>query len=345
MMPSPNIEYRSLPHIFENRNVPTGKRLIILAEAEEGTFYEPIQTYRLSIAEKHFRSGALIDCYKDASIYDENLDIYLMRVEANNFRLAFEYLKPFTFDLVYLHGLRAESEEDLDAFIELAREKEQKGHLIHGIVDLQLFNEISEIETTVAYIRSLTHETVFDIEESGKYLSFVVDQFKEKAGAVYAGVVTSLKPEESPINKTLAVELEHEFSKEMIHALKDIGIVCFRDSYKKGVVCASASCAVSTPGSVHKHISNFRIVQYVLYDITLGLQDYIGNTMSPFHIANISTVISDILNDYKRNIVIRDYEFTIMTDQEEGTIYVDIELVPAFSTQRVTAHSQIRVFK
>jgi hypothetical protein len=347
MMPSPHIEYQQHEHIYPQIHVSNGKRLIVVGEASSGPYYEPIYIHNLSIAQMYFGSGPLIDRYMDVTLFDSDIDVYLMRINQNAFQIAMEHLKTYEFDLIYFDNFQfGKSLEDVLAFIDFAHEKEQQGLLIHGFFDVMSISQFSELEPVFEMIRSFTFDTLFHTEEEGKYISIVMDQFQDrKAGAVYAGMIASLEPGVSPVNKKVDVILKQEFTKEEILKLREKGIVCFRNSIKNGVVCASSTCAVSTPRSVHKHIANFRIAQMIILDVTHALQQFVGRTGIHYHVTEIQDLLITIFNEHKNNNKIREYGFSILSAKLEGTLYVDIEIVPIFSIEKITGHAQVRVLR
>jgi hypothetical protein len=136
-----------------------------------------------------------------------------------------------------------------------------------------------------------------------------------------------------------------EYTKDEILKLREVGIVCFKSTFKKGVTCTSSSCAVSTEGSVHKHISNFRIAQSLINEASMELEPFIGTTNLRFQTMNIQEIVIAICEDYMRMDRIRDYEYSISINEFYGYIDLEIEIVPIFSVHGMTTHSRVRVFK
>ena len=344
MMPSPHIEYQQHDSIYLLSQAPTGKRLIIMGEADNGPYYEPVYAPNTFVAQSYFQSGPLLERQKDALLFDPNLEVYLMRIDKYGFVSALDYLKTYEFDLLYCDTIRfGENTEDILSFIEFAHEKEQQGILVHGIFDLMPFKNITELESIEQLIKSFTFDSLFHIEEDGKYLSIVVDQFQDhKAGAVYSGVIASLDIGTSPMNKKINVQLKQEFNKREILYLEKIGIVSFRSSFKKGVVCATCPCAVHTPG-VHKNIANFRIAQSVILDVSSTLSSFVGRTGISIQGQEIQELLISILDEYRQKEIIREYAFSIVSAYLEGSIYVELEIVPVFTTEKMIAHTQVRI--
>jgi hypothetical protein len=344
MKPSPHIEYQQHDSIYLTSYAPAGKRLIIMGEANNGPYYEPIYAPNTSVAQTYFQSGQLLDRQKDALLFDPNLEIYLMRIDKYGFVSALDYLKTYEFDLLYCDTIRfGENTEDILAFIDFAHEKEQQGILVHGIFDLMPFQYITELESVEKLIRSFTFDSLFHVEEDGKYLSVVVDQFQDhKAGAVYAGMIASLDVGVSPLNKSINVQLKQEFNKKEIMYFEQTGIVSFRSSLKKGVVCATCPCAVYTPG-VHKNVANFRIAQSVILDVSSALSSFIGRTGISSQGQEIQELLISILDEYRQKEILREYAFGVISAYLEGVIYVELEIVPIFTTEKMIAHTQVRI--
>jgi hypothetical protein len=346
MMPSFRIEHQQHSSVQIVSSVPTGKRLVILGESQTGPYYEPIYTPNLLVAQEHFGAGKLIERYQDALLFDSSLDVYLMRIDPYGFVSALDVLKSYEFDLLYcdtvVFGIH---EQEIQSFIEFAHEKEQQGILVHGIFDLMSFQTLQDLDVVEKQIQALTFDALFYVEEDGKYLSVVADQMeKHKAGAVYAGMVASLDIGETPLNKAIPVSLKQHFAKKELLYLEEIGVVSFRQSIKKGVVCATCPCAVRTPGA-HKNIANFRIVQSVVLDINHALSSLIGQTGLVFKERQVQEYLLDILERYRQKKILREYAFGIVVSYLEGMIYVELELVPVFTVEKITTHTQIRVIR
>lgn len=345
--PSPSIEFFQDPHIYLEREVAIGKRLVIMAEAEEGELYDPTLVYSIDMAVDFFRGGPLVSAYEDATTFQNGLEVYLMRIEPFQYDVAFAVLEAFTFDLLYVKDVHFQVHtEAFDFMHQFALTKQEKGNLVHIVTTLKE-RDFAQLTSLFEPIAQLTVENGDEPFENGKFLTLVVNQMSLKdAGAVYAGMLASTEPEVSPINKTIPdVSLEVEFTKEEILKLREVGVVCFKNTFKKGVTCTSSSCAVSTEGSVHKHISNFRIAQSLINQASLELQPFIGTTNLRFQSLNIQEVVQAICEDYIDLNRIRDYDFGIYVNEVQGYIDLEIECVPIFSVHGMRTHSRVRVFK
>lgn len=347
--PSPSVDFIQHPLVYVERQIEIGKRLIIVAESEKGQYYEPSLVYNKDMVVDTFKSGPIIQCYEDAISMDEDLCVFLMRIEPNRYDIAFTVLESFDFDLLYLDEVHFDRHHDLiDSYIEFAKIKEDKGNLIHCILSLSSKSSFVDIESLFKRISDLTVELSGDeLEETGKYLSLVVNQMSlKKAGAVYAGILASINPEVSPINKTIPnINLEIEFTKEQILKLREVGIVCFKNTFQKGVVCTSSGCAVSTAGSVHKHISNFRIAQEIINEIARRLEIFIGKPNVVFQASNIEDIIEALCLRRIIDKKVREYDYSIKINELYGIIEINIEVVPIFSIHKITGHSVVRVYK
>ena len=345
--PSPNIEYLQHPHVYAERDVTIGKRLVIIAEADGGTLYEPLLVYHKDMAYNFFAGGPLVGAYEDAATFEKGLHVYLMRIEPYGHEIALQVLEAFDFDLLFMKGIHFDKNPDvIEMFIEFCKIKEEKGNLVHGITSLgmQTYGDVSKL---FPEIEKLSIENGDETFENGKYLSVVVDQMDLKdAGAVYAGIVSSLDPETSPINKTIKdVKLTTEFSKPEILAMQQAGVVCFRNTFKKGVTCASSSCAVSTDGSVHKHISNFRIAQALINEIAVGVKPFIGLPHPAFRALNVEDIVEATCIEHRELNRLRDFRYFVGVNDLYGIIDIEIEIVPIFSVHSMTTHSRVRIFK
>jgi len=346
--PSPSIEYLQHPNIYVQRQVIIGKRLVILAESDSGELYNPTLIYDKDMAREFFGSGALIQAYEDACTYQEGINIFLMRIEPLGFETAFSVLQALAFDLLLLNDVSFNKDAEIvKKFMAFAKDKEEQGNLVHGIITLSSLGAYDSLIPLFPLIKDLTEEIGDDAIELGKYLSVVVNQMEFKnASAVYAGLLASVDPEISPINKTIPdVTLNLEFSKEEILKLREVGIVCFKQTFKKGVTCTSSSCAVSTSGSVHKHISNFRIAQFLINQISIELQPFIGMPSATHQAIRVEDIVSAICYEQISLQRIRDFDYYVSVDELNGYIIVEIDMVPIFSVHSMTTHSRVRIFK
>jgi hypothetical protein len=346
--PSPSVEYLQYPHIYLEREVSIGKRLVIIAEAEEGDFYDPVLIYNKDMAVDFFGGGDLVRCYEDAVTFEDNISIFLMRIEPYGYETAFSVLEAFTFDLLFINEVHFDKQINvIESFIAFAKIKEEKGSLIHGITTLSSDLRYDRLIPLFPSVQALSVDDGDDTIENGKYLSIVVNQMEFKdAGAVYAGMLASTDVQVSPINKTIPdVTLSFEFEKEEILQLRSVGIVCFKNTFKKGVTCTSSSCAVSTDGSVHKHISNFRIAQALINQVAMELRPFIGMPNANLQAIRVEETVDAICYEHIELGRIRDFNYDIRSNLLGGYIEVEIEIVPIFSVHSMTTHSRVRVYK
>jgi hypothetical protein len=346
--PSPSIEYSQDSHLYVEREVAIGKRLVIIGEAKSGDLYNPVLVYGKEMAVDFFDSGPLVQSYEDATTYQEGLEIYLLRIEPLQYETAFAVLEALSFDLLYINDVSFKDDKAIfEKILEFTKIKQEIGNLVHVITTLPSGMNFSELSSLFDSIQDLTQENGDDPFETGKYLSLVVNQMTLKdTGAVYAGMLVTLNPETSPINKTIPnVSLELEFSKEEILKLREVGIVAFKNTFKNGVTCTSSSCAVSTAGSVHKHICNFRIAQSLINQVSLELQPFIGTTNLRFQSISIEEIIIAICEEFIGLSRIRQYDYHLSVNEQLGYIEVEMEIVPIFSVHGMTTHSRVRVFK
>lgn len=341
MQPSANIDYFQLPHIYFSDSNTVGDRLIIMGESTRGEYYDPKPISNLELALAYFGDSPLTDRYKDAIAGGMSL-VYLMRIEPNAFQTAWDYLIKFPFDLIYMDGFNfIEMPELIHSFIEFAKEKEYMGQLIHGFIDAGT-SSMEEITPYFENIRELSVETSNGIEELGKYISIVMSHVKgHKAAALYAGKVTDLDPQISPVNKTFDVELVVEYANDEMKLLDEVGVVCFKKTLKKGVVCAISSCAVATEGSAHKHIANFRIAQSLIQDLSAQQELLVGRVGYAPVIEDLNEIARTTLNRYMQLARIKSGSYQVRVDWPK--LITEVEIVPVFSVYSITSTAQVRV--
>lgn len=342
-MLSPTIEYHSNPPIDIFEPLDVGQRLVVVGESSKGPLYNPTIVYNRNVAESLFGYGPLIDRYQNILQVNEGANVVFVRIEKDNLDDAYRVLESYDFDLIYIDNFQfGESIQRIEDFIEFAQRKEEMGNLIHGFFELPIQADLQKIKNI---IKSFTFEDLVDTYEKGKYLSIVSDQIAgHHSGAVYAGHILALEPGVSPVNKPLDVHLQTKWKKEELIYLQQIGVVAFRESFHHGVVCANSTCAVQTPDSAHKNIANFRIAQYLIQELSHALQKRIGYVQNFMQMERVYEIVENILMEYEEEGKIRQSDYHIAFSQEEGNIYIDILLVPIFTTEVIRAYSQVRIY-
>lgn len=343
-MLSPTVEFQSNSAFEIYRPLTIGRRLVVVGRATGGPMHEPIIIYNEQLAENIFGSGPLVDRYRDVKQVNEEADVVCIRIENREFDHVYRALEAYDFDLIYIDNFRfGSSETEIQQFIDFAQSKEQLGSLIHGFFDLSLYEDKEVISQLIA---SFTFEDMIDTYERGKYFSVVSNQVAgHQAGAIYAGHILALEPGVSPVNKTIDVKLQQEWSKEELIELQQMGVVAFRNTFKNGVVCANSTCAVQTPESAHKNIANFRIVQYLVQELSNALQDRIGRVQNTMQIEKVYEIVEGKLTEYEESDRIRQGDYSIIFNNQEGTILINILLVPIFTVESIRAYSQVRIYR
>lgn len=347
-MESTKIEYQQHHYLTEYKQVSTGKRIIIVGESSSGPFHEPTLVYNKKMAEAIYKSGPLVDRVVDMLDQSESLNIYLMRIEEGASIYAMDVIKSLDFDLLVLDSLEFHEDNylEIEAYINLADEKASNGRLIHAFFNTREFSEVKELHNIFSMINAMRANVGMDVEEFGKYVSVVANQMAGRSSAaVYASIILGLELGESPVNKNINAELKKHFTKDEIRLLRDSGIVCFRDSYHNGVVCASPTCAVATPGSVHKNIANLRIVQQITNEISESLNALVGEIYNSQSIYKARSLVENILETNKTDNVLSDYDYDIKNNELYGYMLVTLELVPIFTVEKVVTHTQVRILK
>ncbi len=345
-MLSPNIEYDKRSPINIYREIVVGKRLVLMGTSSSGPLYEPRPIFNEKVAESEYGYGSLLSRYEDVSVFDESIEVFFLRIEEDQVQKGLTSLLNFNFDLLYIDSFNfGSSKEDIYFFIDFCKEKEAMGSLVHGFFDIEEDADISYINELLLY---LSFEDISETYEDGKYLSLVYDHIDgHKAGALYAGLVTSLDPGISPVNKEVEVELRKEFEKHELISLHNNGIVAFRKNNKEKIVASNATCAVLTPNSNHKNIANFRIAQSILQELSEEFQDLIGE---PYYGGygveeKVKDIIDEKIDEYTDRDIIREAQYSVTSDPPNGDIFITIELVPIFSLDYIRSYSQVRIYR
>jgi hypothetical protein len=350
MLVSPKINYQRNSPVTLYREIPEGKSLIVAGTSEKGTLYNPIRIHNEDNVIDNFGSGPLLDRYHELIYYFQNMDVYMMRIEANSYSPIYRVLSSFDCDYLYIDQFNfGNSKQNLVDFVDFALDQEARGRWVHLFSEIMPIETDGDLEQVKACIAGLTLYYNNTLHEFGRFFSAVYDQFSNaKAGIVYAGILLSLDNEISPINKTIDhVYLSKEFTRKQLFDLDHSGIVCFRNSLKRGIVCAAAPCACNTPGSAYGHITNFRIMQYLINMVQNSFNKYIGKLNLLMYENDMNSLLDQILDQMKNDEMIRDYDFRI--DLDEASMYtvanLNILAVPIFTTKTIRASVQLRIFK
>lgn len=347
-MESTRIEYQQHHYLTEYKQVSTGKRIIVVGESSSGPLHEPTLVNSKKVAEAIYEGGPLVDRLVDMLDQNEALNVYLMRIETGEFIYAMDVIKSLDFDILVFDSLDFHEDNylEIETYINLADEKASNGRLVHAFFNTREIGEIKELHNVFSMINAMRTSVGMEVEELGKYVSVVADQMAGRSSAaVYASIVLGLELGESPVNKKINAELKKHFTKDEIRLLRDSGIVCFRDSYHNGVVCASPTCAVSTPGSVHKNIANLRVVQQITNEISEKLGALVGEMYNSQTIYKAKSLVDTVLETNKVNNVLSDYDYDITNNELKGYMLVTLELVPIFTVEKIVTHTQVRILK
>lgn len=349
MKNSPYIQYEKQPDIIQEERTPVGKRLILISSSTKGEVHDPLTINNPLMAEHFFGEGPLLDLYDAARKGNENVNIMLMRTEKNQWDQALFALESYEFDFLSTNLFFADEEPDcIYSFIHLAQRKEHHGQLIHGFFSVKNHMSESDKSRLKTQISQYKIEMPYfdEVDEQGKYLSFVVDQLKEEhAAGFYAGFLTSFDSHVSPVNKEMnGVSLKKEFSNGVLRELSDIGLVVFRDSFHHGPVVSSSSTAVQTEESPHKHIANFRIAQEFINLLASSFQQFIGQSRNDFILEKIEEEILFYLSRFRRLDKIKSqHEYSVSKGQDIHSVNVEVSIVPIFSAYEIKSRSIVSI--
>lgn len=342
------MEYQRHNYLTEYSNVPAGQRILIIAEAEDGPLHEPTMVYTEKMAKAIFKNGPLIDRTRELLTQMGATTTYVMRIEAEEFMHALDIIKGLDFDLLFIDGLDFSEryKEEIAFYLNMAHEKANLGRLIHTFMKVDEVDDLNELHNEFMMIEEMRHQMGFEQFEFGKYLSVVADQISGAHSAlVYMATVAELTIGESPVNKPIKYPLKKVFSKDEIRILRDNGLVSFRDSFHYKTVCAASPCAVTTPKSPHRNITNFRIVQITINEIVEGLNTLVGGNINSRSIDKAERYIAQNLELKIIDGILQDYTYEITVDGLKHTMYIKIEMVPVFTVEKVVTHAQIKLLK
>lgn len=347
-MESTKIEYQQHNHYVDYKQVPAGKRILVIGESSKGEVHNPTKINSLKTVTALFGEGPLVDRVTEMINQGKSLTIYVMRIETGEYIYALDTISGLDFDLLYLDGLEfcVKNKPEIEYYVNMAYEKANTGRLVHAFFKTEAFDNPNELLDVFSMMEDLRYRIDGETVELGKFLSVVADQFpSNNSAAIYMSLISSLEVGESPINKPIVSSIKKKFSKDEIRLLRENGIVCFRESYHNGTVCASASCAVVTETSSHKNITNFRIAQTVMNSMIERLSEMIGTLINSSTLYRAEKIVGSTLESYFLDEILTDYYYEIDINAIENFMLIKVELVPVFTTEKIVTHSQIRLSK
>lgn len=183
----------------------------------------------------------------------------------------------------------------------------------------------------------------------GKYLSVVGAQtilsngsrdnsYVATAASSYAGFVSSLPGNSSPMNKVLpGTRIPFRLSLSKLDALSGVGYV-FLQTKPKGLVVADAPTAARVE-SDYQRLTTVRIVKSTLDVIRTVGDPFIGEPITGARLAALETAVEQALAKLTKNQFLQAYQHKVTSspaDQVLGKATVDLILVPAFEMRQIS---------
>jgi hypothetical protein len=343
IIPSVNIEYIGMDHFYDIDETDRKKIMVITNEKTELAIYNKIYRFDEEEKIKDF-FGEKTKKYVDSIRLMTGIEINIMAIDIDDYDYEISELIHFSFDFMGFTFLSLEKNEAaIRFFLEICLEKKERGELSHIVVNA-FENETKDIEIIKEKINKMSESFLDGYFEMGDCLSVVLNQIKDYDSAgVYLGLINSIEIGESPINKRIPVILKKEYNKEEIIKNYNYGLVCFKRTLKKGVVCTSATCATQIEDSANKNISNFLIVQEIVKEIKSLLSEYVGETYNSFIKNEIENEIYAILENKKSEEIIKEFNLDIYPKELIGEVAVEIEIMPIFTVEKIKQYTQVRI--
>lgn len=339
--PSDKLDYVALPHAYRISDQTT-KKVVVLMNHPNMDFD---QIYWIEFADQYhaWMSDRIVQAVSDVQQFASPY-VLLVRFDSSDPQKTIDFLQHVDFDFLIAPMLCFDEQfEFVLSFFELAKDKEEQGTLIHLIMQLSLNSDVPS-ESLRNRIASFAHITEATVEELGKYISLVANQLENnRCAGIYAGLLCAVRPGKSPINKTIDVPMMKQYSEEQLQMLHDVGVVSFRKTIKKGVVCANATCAVVGTNSPHKNISNFLIVQSILAEVSAIQKQYIGSFSIDVARNDMESKLQFLLLQKQYEQIIKSFDLSCNANPLKGEIAVDLSITPIFALHRMKQYTQVRV--
>lgn len=342
IIPSVNIEYIGMDHFYDIEE-SDAKKIILITDEKNLAIKNNIYRFDEDKKIKEYFGEKTLNYVKGIRIIS-NVEINIMAIDINNYDYEISELIHFPFDFMGFTFLSLEKNETaIRMFLEICLEKKERGELSHIVVNA-FEKEIKDVNIIKEKIEKLSESFSDGYFEMGDCLSVVLNQIEDyDSSSVYLGLINSIEIGESPINKRLPVKLKKEYNKEEIINNYNYGLVCFKRTLKKGTVCTSATCATQVEESANKNISNFLIVQEIIKEITKILFNYVGSNYSSFVRNEVENEIYGLLEMKKEEDIIKEFNLEVVEKEIIGEIFVEIEIIPIFTIEKIKQYTQVRI--
>lgn len=178
------------------------------------------------------------------------------------------------------------------------------------------------------------------------YASDSLGTYKESFATSYAGLMSSLAPENATTNKIVPNSrgLAYQFSNDQLLALSNAHYVCFQNKAGRGV-CVVDGVTAALEGSDWSRNSTCRIANAAVKLIRAVSDPFIGQGNDIVRRTALATEIDHALASMKKAGALQDYRFEIVNAGASGSmtnIIIRLTIVPVFEIRNITLIVSLR---
>lgn len=238
-----------------------------------------------------------------------------------------------------------------DQLLEYCQRQMSSGIFTHGVIG---FNPVEDKPiSTWARAWTKTKENSLYFSTYAYLVSVVAGdlhynyyQYQGNAGLAYASLISGLAAEQCPYNCpfTDAIQLVQEFTRSESKTLNELGFVTFRNSLlHRSVVAHHDGTPYIEDELGLRYFHNIRMCQIVAKAVRQVVDQYIGENLTTLLKYNsLEQNIDKLLTIFNDRGIIKDYQFSIETDETLGAVQIKLSLKAKYMIEWVEIIGQIQ---
>lgn len=314
------------------------KRILVMGTSDVGPMNDLQLMRSVTGLEETFGTGILIQAASQALKQSEQA-IWCYRTDWSNPENDFLHIQSIAFDLIVLAGLEVpRNDAIIQQFLSYCLDQMDAGKLVHGFVSVLRSQPIQEVSDWISSFSGNNQG------QNAKHLSLVLEQFVDRhAAGVYAGTLIRQNTFSSLVNVPVPPSGFVQLTHQTLNSYKQAGIVAFRWRTKTLTVIAHAPCAIHEPNSTFRSITNVRMVQQILSDLTELIEGLISSTNPSWVIQLIEDQLHDYLLRLKTLLFLRNYRFKVFWVSNQQAIGIELDLTPIFALESIRMINKVTV--
>lgn len=231
------------------------------------------------------------------------------------------------------------------------------GFVTHGILgfnntpDRDLYGHTDSYLTEVIKASMWKNRSFQELEPWYHLVSVVAGDLQTDYGSslgngytVYAGLASSTRVDTNTTNKPFrsSVTLYNEFQEKDITELSDMGVLTFRASPLYNRVVVANGITSASPDNQLRYFCNTRMIQLTVCFVKELMETFIGEDLtSLMDNGIIEEELHSLMEFLKDNRILKDYNIQLLTNDEEGTMTVLLDLQTIYMVEYIKASGEI----